>query len=237
MNGAALPRTAVVPAGAFLMGNDAGRPDERPAHLVWLDAFAMELVPVSNADYARFLEATGHEPSGEWGSPRFSLPDQPVVGVSWFDACAYCSWLSEISGRHVRLPTEAEREKAARGGLEGKRYPWGDDPPPSGGVFAVGTQGMDCPQAVGQQGPNGFGLYDMAYNVHEWCADWYMADYYAVSPLRNPRGPECGIRRSSRGGAWRHHLKTTPCSARSSIPPANRYADYGFRWVMDADAQ
>ncbi len=89
------------------------------------------------------------------------------------------------------------------------------------------------PEPVGRYAPNAFGLYDICENVHEWCSDWYQADYYATSAERNPRGPETGERRASRGGSWRHHIKVTRCAARSSIPPAFQYADYGFRVACD----
>ena len=84
-------------------------------------------------------------------------------------------------------------------------------------------------EPVGRYAPNAFGLYDICENVHEWCSDWYQAGYYAISPDRNPAGPERGDRRASRGGSWRHHVKASRCAARSSIPPEFRYADYGFR--------
>src|ERR1700694_262738 len=99
------------------MGDDDGRPDERPAHRVWVSAFRLALVPMTNAGYASFLAATGHEPPRFWDDAKFNAPEQPVVGVSWHDAVAYCDWLSALSGLRYRLPGEAEREKAARGGL------------------------------------------------------------------------------------------------------------------------
>lgn len=131
----------------------------------------------------------------------YAYDDEPVTGVSWFDAVAYCEWLGG-----VRLPTEAEWEFAARGGLHGNAYPWGDELP------ADCMRPMSGPDRVGQRPPNGYGLYDMCENVHEWCADWFSAG-----------------RRASRGGSWRHHIKVSRCDARSSLPPEYRYADYGFR--------
>jgi len=206
------------------MGDAEGRPDERPIHRVWVSAFAMAVLPVTNADYARFLAATGHEAPRFWDDARFNAPEQPVVGLSWFDAVAYCAWLSEATGRAWRLPTEAEREKAMRGGVEGQRYPWGDDEGPDGGRFA-----QEAPFSAGLSAPNGYGLYDIGYNVHEWCSDWYDAGYYAVSPEVDPQGPPGGTRRASRGGAWRHQVKVCRNGARSSLDPAFRYNDYGFR--------
>lgn len=221
--------TALVPAGAFVMGDASGRPDERPVHTVHVSAFRMALLPVTNDEYARLLGATKREPPRFWDDPRFNAPDQPVVGVSWFDAVAFCDWLSASTGDPWRLPTEAEREKAARGGLDGARFPWGDDAGPDGGRLD-----QDAPRPAGLSAPNGYGLFDMGYNVHEWCADWYGADYYAISPARDPRGPATGMRRASRGGAWRHQIKVSRCAARSSLDPSFRYNDYGFRVVRDA---
>jgi len=221
----------VIAASSFLMGCDRGADDERPAHRVRVGAFALARHPVTNAEYARFLEATGAAAPPTWSDPRFGDHDQPVVSVSWFDAVAYCEWLAHRSGRPARLPTEAEWECAARGGVEGALYPWGDDSPQSLPGYA--SRWIDRPEPVGRSTPNAFCLRGMCENVHEWCSDWYGADYYAISPDRNPQGPEEGQRRASRGGSWRHHIKISQCSARSSIPPEYKYADYGFRVVYD----
>jgi formylglycine-generating enzyme required for sulfatase activity len=210
-------KTAFIPAQSFLMGSDDGRDDERPVHRVWVDAFALGVTQVTNRQYAAFVQATGHSRS----SSLFVDPEQPVVAVSWFDAVAFCDWMSGIEGRRVRLPSEAEWECAARGGVDGMRYPWGNELPP--------RDDADGPHPVGRGEPNPYGLYDLCENVHEWCSDWYAADFYRVSPERNPRGPESGTRRASRGGSWRHQIKVSRCAARSSILPEFQYADYGFR--------
>jgi formylglycine-generating enzyme len=209
-----------VPAGAFWMGWEDGVPGERPRHWVWVDRFAIARAPVSNAEYRAYLNATGAAPPPFWDNPRFSDPEQPVVGVAWPEALAYCAWL----GRGFRLPTEAEWEKAARGGLDGVRFPWGDARP----------QGrFDRPPRLGTTPANGFGLTDLSGVCHEWCADWDDDGYYARSPERNPGGPDTGTRRVSRGGAWRHADPWSPVAHRSSLPPHLRYSDYGFRVVRD----
>jgi formylglycine-generating enzyme required for sulfatase activity len=221
----------VIPAGWFWMGSDAGQDVERPVHRVWVDSFALAETQGTVAEYARFLESTHRPAPPTWDDSNFNNPEQPVTAVSWFEATAYCEWLSGITGSHYRLPTEAEWERAARGGVEGKLFPWGDDPPQSRPRYESLWQ--RAPEPVRRSEPNAYGLYEMCENVHEWCSDWFQADYYLRSPEPNPQGPESGERKSSRGGSWRHHIKISRCSARSSIPPQFHYADYGFRVARD----
>jgi len=225
------PEMVVIPEGEFLMGSDVGARDERPAHRVWVDSFALARHTVTNRLYRQFVEETRHAPPRAWSDERFNNPAQPVTSVSWFDATEYCAWLALRTGKAYRLPTEAEWERAARGGLEEKLYTWGDELPECQPRYK--QLWLAGPEPVGQRPPNGFGLYDISENVHEWCADWYEADYYEHSPARNPQGPLAGTRRSSRGGSWRHQIKITRVAARSSIPPEYRYSDYGFRCAMD----
>ena len=225
------PALVHIPAGWFLMGSEAGQDCERPIHRVWVDEFFLAATQVTKAEYCRFLSATGATPTPFWNDPNFNDPQQPIVAVSWFEAIAYCEWLSQASGRTYRLPTEAEWERATRGGVNGKLYPWGDAPPSS--LPNYESRWQTGPERVAQYEPNAFGLFNMCDNVHEWCSDWYEADFYSRSPERNPCGPESGMRKSSRGGSWRHHIKVSRCSARSSIPPEFQYADYGFRIAAD----
>lgn len=211
--------------GWFVMGSDDGPDDERPAHRVWVDAFELAVYPVTCEQYAEFMRATAHEQPREW--TRFATsPELPVVGVSWLDCQAYCAWCRS-DGSPVRLPTEAQWERAARGGLAGLRYPTGDEMPAWIPECGRGPLAGPWPVAFGE--PNAFGIYGIAANIHEWCADWYSADYYATSPERNPAGPDRGVRRASRGGSWRHAITISRCSARSRIDPSFRYTDYGFR--------
>jgi sulfatase modifying factor 1 len=219
-----------IPEGAFWMGSSSHYDWERPRHRVWLDAFAIARTSVTRREYARFLSETKNaEPAG-WDNPAFGDPDQPVVGVSWFEAISYCEWLSKSQGETYRLPTEAEWEKACRGGLENAEYAWGDESPAQIKFFSGGWNG---PRRVAEWKPNAYGLFNMGDNVHEWCMDWYGEHYYASSPERNPKGPEEGTRRISRGGSWRHQIKASRAAHRSSLPPQYRYLDYGFRIVKE----
>ena len=216
----------LIPTGWFWMGSDYNYHWERPRHHVWLDAFEIARKSVTRREYAAFLKDTSYpEPAG-WNDPNFTAADQPVVGVSWFAAISYCEWLSKLRGETLRLPTEAEWEKSCRGGLEGAEYAWGDQPPTEIDYFKESWHG---PKPVGQWLPNGFGLFNIGDNVHEWCMDWYKEDYYPSSPERNPTGPDAGTRRVSRGGSWRHQIKASRAAHRSSLPPAYQYTDYGFR--------
>ena len=228
---APLPALVPVPEGWFLMGCDSGQDNEQPVHRVWVDRFLLAVCQVTNAIYARFLRDTRSLPPPFWNDPNFNHAEQPVVGVSWFEAVRYCDWLSAQTDRRFRLPTEAEWEYAARAGREGTLFPWGDAMPES--LPGCADRWKTGPEPVARAAPNAFGLFNMCDNVHEWCSDWYAPGYNAVSPDRNPRGPETGDRRASRGGSWRHHIKISRCAARSSIPPEFQYADYGFRVARD----
>ena len=224
------PEMITVSGGEFLMGCEVGARDEKPVHRVFIDQFAIGRFAVTNRLYSFFIDATTYQTPQSWKDPHFHHPDQPVTSVSWFDATTFCSWLSNETGKTYRLPTEAEWERAARGGLEGRLYTWGDEAPQrQPGYFARWLNG---PERVGYRPPNGFGLHDISENVHEWCADWYEQRYYDESERSNPQGPVNGSRRASRGGSWRHQIKITRVAARSSIPPDFKYSDYGFRCAL-----
>jgi len=215
----------LIPAGEFQMGSNESD-DEKPIHTVYLDAFYIDKYEVTNAQYRKFVKAGHKEPEGygyvngtwqtgfkPWSDSNFKGDNQPVVCVSWEDAKAYADWIGK------RLPTEAEWEKAARGGVTGKKYVWGDEFPPSknAGNFADISakkvfinwsiidgydDGYTYTAPVGSFKPNGYGLYDMAGNVWEWCSDWYDSNYYATSPKLNPAGSASGSYRVLRGGSW-----------------------------------
>ena len=214
---------APIPAGEFQMGSDDGRDDEKPVHTVYLDAFYMDIYQVTNAQYRAFIEDTGYRNGtpGYWDIPKFNAADHPVVGVRWNDVVDYAKWAGK------RLPTEAEWEKAARGGLVGMQYPWGDEITEENANYDTG--GMT---PVGNYPPNEYGLYDMAGNVWEWCADWYDGDYYSNSPERNPTGPDSGTYRVLRGGSWSNAPFNLRVAHRGSfIHPARTGILVGFRCV------
>jgi formylglycine-generating enzyme required for sulfatase activity len=228
------PLCVPIPAGWFRMGCEQGRDEEKPVHRVCVDAFEMAVYQVRNRDWALFMEATCHPAPANWADPEFHDPDQPVVAVSWVEAVKYCDWLTYLTSQLYRLPTEAEWERAARGAREDELYPWGNAAPSEWPEYVRRWGGdVRSPLPVGQATPNAFGIYDIGENVHEWCADWFDKGYYAVSPERNPQGSVTGTRRASRGGSWRHQIKSSRSAARSSIPPHFEYADYGFRVVRD----
>ena len=157
-----------------------------------------------------------HRPraSTRWSLTGSRLPTCLVVGVSWEDAVATATWYGG-----VRLPTRSEWERAARGGVEGDRYPWGDDLP--AWIPNDGRGPLDGPWPVDLGPPNRFGLHGIGANIHEGCADWHSREYYAQSPASNPRGPASGVRRASRGGSWRHAV--THRVVAGQLAPSFRY--------------
>ncbi len=217
------PETMVlIPAGSFLMGSEEGEADERPQHTVYLDAFYIDSAEVTCARYARFLAETGHPTHPLW-NPEYDRPEDPVVGASWYDAAAFARWAGK------RLPSEAEWEKAARGGVDGRQYPWGDAIDKARANYA--SFGII---PVKSFEPYGYGLYDMAGNVGEWCEDWYSDSYYTMSPGKNPRGPQIGERKVVRGGAWYNNEDGLRTSNRYKNAPDAGNFNTGFRCVTSA---
>ncbi len=222
-----------VPGGTFWMGGGP-RENENPRHRVRVKPFLLDRTQVTREGYQAFLDATGHPAPPFWGEPEFTHPRMPAVGPSWDDARAFCAWLGAQLGSAVRLPTEAEWEHAAKAGRE-VVWPWGDDPPESlpdyDRRWRSGPEPVDAYPSL-----HPLGFLGLGENVHEWCLDWYDARYYEVSPEEDPRGPERGTRRASRGGSWRHDVKASRCAARSAIAPGLHYNDYGFRVAADLAA-
>ncbi len=213
-----------VPAGEFLMGSSDWDPihlEQFPQHTVYLDAFWIDKTEVTNAQYQRCVSTGVCGQSRNVNSSNLNAGDQPVAGVSWHDAAAYCGWI----GR--RLPTEAEWEKAARG-TDGRIYPWGNGEPTcslANYSFCAG----DHTEVVGSHpaGASPYGALDMAGSVWEWVADWYQADYYASSPAQNPRGPATGEIHLARGGSWLYYPYSGERSAfRGTMVPSD---GIGFR--------
>jgi len=217
-----------VPAGEFVMGRE-GTGDNSPAHAVRISAFYLDRYEVTNAEYEAFCEATGTDLPFFWGMKDFrcgpAYADHPVVGVSWRGAQDYAKW------RGKRLPTEAEWEYAARGGLGSMKYVDGNTLDSSKVNFT--RSGLKGPVEAGSYAPNGYGLYDMAGNVQEWVSDCYGAEYYGGSPAQDPQGPEKGRFRVLRGGGWYTGPGCMGVDYRLALP--SNWVDFnvGFRCARD----
>ena len=262
MTATSAPNLARIPGGDFLMGASDAEEDERPVHRVYVSEFFVGRFPVTHDEYARFVRATGHPVPAIRGLPLIAAAGRdtlfkemaapyvwekseppaghgshPIVLVQVDDALAYCRWLSDSLGRAVRLPTEAEWEKAARGGVEGHRYPWGDDIDPARCNFLAdpSVKRQRGTRPTGTFPPNPYGLYDMSGNVWEWVADWYGAEYYGNGDQRDPRGPSSGTMRIVRGGSWvNNDVSMLRCAYRHKVPPDTYAYSVGFRIVCVA---
>ena len=256
------PDLARIPAGDFLMGAADADVDERPVHRVHVSEFFIGRFPVTQDDYARFVRAAGYSPPSVTNIPLIAsggrdlmfremaapyvwdaapppgLGSHPVVLVRFDDAAAYCRWLADELGRLVRLPTEAEWEKAARGGTDGLRYPWGSEIDPSRGNFLsdATAKRQKSTRPTGTYPPNAFGLYDITGNVWEWVSDWYGADYYGQGESHDPCGPSFGNMRIVRGGSWvNDDHSMLRCAYRHKVPPDTYAYSVGFRIVCPAE--
>lgn len=251
-----------IAGGTFEMGSNDGFSDEKPVHTVTVDGFYMDVHEVTNVQYRRFVQETGHrEPEGyedvngewvgnfkPWEDSRFSGDNQPVVCVSWHDAMAYAQWVGK------RLPTEAEWEYAARGGLEGKKYPWGNEAPDGTQCnfadkhadFSWSDKSVDdgyqYTAPVKSYLPNRYGLYDMVGNVWEWCLDEYRDNFYSQSPQANPiaggntsnvitNSTSVETSRALRGGSWSDLSLNFRVANRGRFEPINGFYSLGFRCV------
>ena len=235
----------LIPAGDFIMGSPEGlgNDDEHPQHTVYLDDFFISKYEVTSEQYTEFLNAIGENDDGT-GHALVNIDivhikckngiykavkgweDHPVVGVTWYGAKAYAEWAGG------RLPTEAEWEKAARG-KDGREWPWGN-------LWEIGKcnsweSGVHATTPVGSYplGKSPYGVHDLIGNVYEWLADWYQADYYEISPLRNPKGSDSGVFRILRGGSWAELEDKCRPSVRFGQLPTSADADFGFRIVRD----
>ncbi len=222
-----------IPAGEFSMGRSkltkddstTMRPvvllDDRPPHKVHIAAFALDATEVTQAAYAKFVAASKRRAPYHWlnGAVPAGEESFPAYNVDWDDASAYCAWTGK------RLPTEAEWERAARGGQEGLSYPGGDKLDAKSARY--GTQAGPGP--VAQFAANPFGLFDMAGSVSEWTADWFEREYYKSSPDRDPKGPESGRYKVIRGGAWSDSAPRCTVFFRNWVRPNHRTPNLGFR--------
>ena len=226
-----------IPAGEFEMGNwnpDYLSTNEYPMHTVFLDSFWMYQTEVTNAQYARCVESGNcilHNTYDETTEANY-----PVDLVGWQDAQDYCEWAGGS------LPTEAQWEKAARGKLTDRAYPWGNQDPTCAFGVINGAQfnDRDCPRVirgivpVGSFTKNGYGLYDMAGNLAEWVHDWYDENYYANSPYKNPQGPAAGTVRVVRGGSWFRFMDNITVSDRDTRNPILMDPITGFRCMIQS---
>jgi len=256
----------LIPAGDFHMGSpddDAYPRDERPRHKVYTDAFYFDRYEVTNEMFAAFLNSVktpvlfeeqradwvvirndiDSDQKKDWWPTEISLEKgvykaikgferYPVISVSWFAADAYCRWAGK------RLPTEAEWEKTARGGVPDREYPWGNEVPTEGIIFkrAWINNALPAPmENVGNYHPNSFGVYDAAGNASEWCSDWYDSAYYKKSPDKNPKGPDSGVNKIIRGGSWASAAPYLRVAARNYSSPFRQNSGVGVRCVKDAE--
>ena len=231
----------VIPGGSFYRGSNDGNRDEVPRHQITLSSYAIDIHPVTNEQFVRFLEVMGGEKdnnhqdiirmrdsrikrSGGKLSIESGYAKHPVVGVTWYGAVAYAKWVGK------RIPTEAEWEIAARGGEENSLYPTGEDiEKTQANFFSADTT------TVMSYAPNGYSLYDMVGNVYEWCQDWYGYNYYEMSiqEPENPKGPLQGVYRVLRGGCWKSLKEDLRCSRRHRNNPGTVNGTYGFRCAAD----
>lgn len=216
---------ALIPGGEFFIGKE-GAGDGSPRHAVVVDSFYIDVHEVTNADYAQFCRATNHPLPEFWGMAAFHSGDEfanfPVVGVSWFDAKAFAEWAGK------RLPTEAEWEIAARGGLLDMNFPNGNDIDTSRANITVNGQRIGA-RPVGCYSANNYGLYDMAGNVVEWVADCYGENYYQSSQRENPTGPTGGRFKVIRGGGWHSGPSCNQVFYRNALPANWVDIAVGFR--------
>jgi formylglycine-generating enzyme required for sulfatase activity len=257
----AIPEMIHVEGGTFMMGNSLGNKDEQPVHKVAITSFYFGKYEVTRKDFKKFIEATGYitdaeKPdsvnakhglpprgvnNGSWkvDAKGMSLPEtdsmKPVGNVSWYDAVAYLSWLSKETGKKFRLPTEAEWEYAAKGGMQSKGYKYVGGNNLGEVAWFIGNSDKRG-HTVGQKLPNELGIYDMAGNAREWCSDWYGESYYKVSPGTDPAGPDHGKNRVVRGGSWGSEEDRMRISYRNEAFPYNSALDFGFRPSMTDDA-
>ena len=213
--------------------------DQQPEHRVYLDDYWIGQTEVTNSQFQRFLNVGGYDSERYWSvegwrwrngstpSDRFNEINPPDL-VSWYEAEAFANWLTDVAGIPIRLPTEAQWEKAARG-TDARLFPWGNSSPTAelANTYSSGTE----PVGIHPAGASPYGALDMAGNVYEWTSDWYAADYYAFSPATNPTGPADGGNRVMRGGSWKYRPFLATTANRWWRDPADVINNGGFRVV------
>jgi formylglycine-generating enzyme required for sulfatase activity/predicted MPP superfamily phosphohydrolase len=240
------PVMVTVHGGKFLRGSKKWDRAQSVKEIE-LDEFLIGKYPVTNQEFKRFITAAGYQ-TKEWWSPdgwqwreseqisepklwhdrKWNGPNFPVVGVSWYEAEAFVNWLSIVTAKKYRLPTEAEWEKAARG-IDSRMYPWGNELGKENCNSFESGLNRTSPIGIFSSGESPYGCADMSGNVWEWCADWYDSDYYKQSPLKNPSGPNCGSNRVIRGGSWGSAAGDCAAAYRSCGHPGGRGGALGFR--------
>jgi len=231
-----------VPSGVFWMGaskfDKQANKNEKPIHKVYLNAFWIGKYPVTILEYNRFIKETNHKPPSYWenGEIPKDKKDFPIFDLSWYDSESFTKWLSMKSGSIVKLPTEAQWEKAARG-IDKRKYPWGNQFP---NEFLVAFNRTDWYlTAVGKypKGVSPFGVMDMSGSVQEWVRDWYDENYYRITPYINPQGPESGEKRVLRKGRFGTYTGTDGFNLRLSrrfgLNPEDLHFINGFRCVIE----
>jgi len=217
-----------IEGGKFRMGRSNGSPDEKPVHEVYLNSFYMGQYEVTVLEYKKFCTETNYlmpDKNIEWKD------EHPITFIDWYDANAYCKWLSQKTGKKFRLPTEAEWEYAARGGNKsGNFFYAGSDNINDVGWYKTNSAGA-AHSSVGNLSPNELNLYDISGNVWEWCYDWYSDNYYEHSPKNNPNGPRIGKLKTGRGGSW--HDPAVPVTYRFYMSSTAGSNFMGFRVVME----
>ncbi len=218
---------ATVPEGEFTMGDDSVGVFTK-AHTVYLDTYKIAINEITFEQYDKFCEDTKRDKPSDWS---FGRGNRPVIDVDWDDANDFCKWLSDKTGKTVKLPTEAQWEKAARG-TDQRIYPWGNSFIANWGHYdpsniVLGTM----PVGSFPSGVSPYGVNDMAGNVSEWCSDWYGDSYYANSPRENPQGPDSGTSKIEKGGNWRIPFKYLQSAQRRALRPSDQFYYLGFRVV------
>jgi len=253
-----LPEMVYVKGGSFEMGSNNGTYDERPQHEVILDNFSIGKYEVTRGEFRQFQKETGFVTQAEKTETEYHKKGDlirgnpivvetgngkepvkiytdslfPIMSISWYGAQAYCDWLSKKTGQQYRLPTAAEWEFAARGGIHTKNNTYSGSNIPDEIAWYLKNSGNNS-HTIGQKRPNELGIYDMSGNAEEWCSDWYNEYYYKESPKANPKGSDIGKRKVLRGGSWASEKSTLRVTFRNNDLPDACLSDYGFRVVRE----